>query len=32
MIGVGIISARVMTHEELASSEIIGASQDGSRE
>ena len=32
MIGVGITSARVMTHEELASGEIIGASQDGSRE
>lgn len=32
MIGVGIIAARVMTHEELKSGEIIGSSQDGNRE
>ena len=32
MIGVGIIAARVMTDEELKSGEIIGSSQDGSRE
>ncbi len=32
IIGAGITSARLMTYEELASSEIIGASQDGSRE
>ncbi len=32
MIGVGITSARVMTHEELESGEIIGASQDCNRE
>lgn len=32
MIGIGITLARVMTHEELVSGEIIGASQDGSKE
>lgn len=32
MIGVGITSIQVMTHEELKSSEIIGASQDGNKE
>ena len=32
IIEVGITSAWVMTHEELASSKIIEASQDGSRE
>ena len=31
MIGVGIIAARVMTHEELKSGEIIGSSQEGNR-
>lgn len=32
LIGVGIISIRVMTHKELRSDEIIGANQDGNRE
>ncbi len=32
MIGVRITSAQVMTHEELASGEIIGASHNDSRE
>ncbi len=32
MIGVGIIAARVMTHEELKSGGIIGSSQDGNQE
>ncbi len=32
MIGVGITAARVMTHEELKSGEIIGSSQDSNRE
>ena len=32
MIGVEIISTQLMTHEPLASDEIIRASQDGSRE
>lgn len=32
MIGVGITSVQVMTHEELKSGEIIGAIEDGNRE
>ena len=32
MIGVGVISARVMSLEEMRSGEIIGASQDRNRE
>lgn len=31
LIGVGVTSVRVITHEELRSGEIIGASQDGNR-
>ena len=32
LMGVGVTSVQVMTHEELRSGEIIGASQDGNRE